>query len=103
MDTSDTDVSASSTTSRMNRRTALRLTAFAAAATPLLTQVATGPAAHAQSADGDQADKTDIGQIDERTIAGLQADMRAGKTTSRNITSDYIARIQQLDPVLHSI
>jgi amidase len=103
MDTSDSDVSASSTASRMNRRTALRLTAFAAAATPLLSQLATAPAAHAQAADGDEDGKTEIGELDERTIAGLQADMKAGKTTSRDITSDYIARIQRLDPRLHSI
>jgi amidase len=87
----------------MNRRTALRLAAFAAAATPLLSQVATTSPAHAQTSDGEDAGTTEIGELDERTIAGLQADMKTRKTTSREITSDYIGRIQRLDPRLHSI
>lgn len=42
-------------------------------------------------------------QLDEITIAELQAKMRFGELTSRKITEMYIARIKALDPRLNSV
>jgi amidase len=39
----------------------------------------------------------------EATIPQLQAAMASGQLTSRALTRDYIARIQALNPVLHSV
>jgi amidase len=45
-------------------------------------------------------------ELDEATIAGLQADMQAGRLTARQLIENYLDRIQRLDgqgPQLHSI
>jgi amidase len=45
-------------------------------------------------------------ELDEATIAGLQADMQAGRLTARQLVENYLDRIQRLDgqgPQLHSI
>ncbi len=40
---------------------------------------------------------------EEATIAGLQADMAAGRTTARAIAEAYLARVAALDPKLHAV
>jgi amidase len=90
-------------TGRLRRRTVLRLTALAAAAAPTLGQIAFAPAAHAQ-ATGDAGDASpDPSNLVEVSIARLDNLMRAGQTTSHEITSGYIGRITRLDPKLHSV
>lgn len=45
-------------------------------------------------------------ELDEATIAGLQADMQAGRLTGRQLVENYLDRIKRLDgegPQLHSI
>src|SRR5262249_20396515 len=85
-------------------RTVLRLTAAAAAAPTLAQLVVTTPVVHAdQQQNGDDHDDDNDRDIVEASIAGLQARMTAGKTTSRDLTSDYIERIRRLDPKLHSV
>ena len=45
-------------------------------------------------------------ELDEATIAGLQADMQAGRLTARQLVENYLDRIKRLDgqgPQLHSI
>jgi amidase len=45
-------------------------------------------------------------ELDEATIAGLQADMQAGRLTAHQLVESYLARIKNLDregPRLHSI
>ncbi len=42
-------------------------------------------------------------ELEEITIAELQAKMRSGELTSRKITEMYIARIKALDPKLNSV
>jgi amidase len=41
--------------------------------------------------------------VEERSIASLQAEMRAGKLTARALTEAYLARIAEIDPKLHSV
>ena len=41
--------------------------------------------------------------VDEATIADLQAAMASGDLTSRNLTETYLARIEAVDPTLHSV
>jgi amidase len=45
-------------------------------------------------------------ELEEATVAGLQADMQAGRLTARNLVESYLHRIETLDrqgPALHSI
>ncbi|MBO0796409.1 MAG: amidase, partial [Ktedonobacteraceae bacterium] len=42
-------------------------------------------------------------QLEEITIAGLQAAMSKGQISSGQLTASYIERITQLDSTLHSI
>ena len=42
-------------------------------------------------------------QVEEASIADLQARMKSGKLTSRALTEAYLARIRKLDPKLHSV
>ena len=45
-------------------------------------------------------------ELDEATVAGLQADMQAGRLTARQLVENYLDRITRLDgegPQLHSI
>jgi amidase len=89
-------------TGKLSRRTALRLTALAAAA-PTLSQLIAAPVAHAQAQTGDQDDGGNLGELVDVSIAQLQAAMSARRTTSREITSEYLERIRRLDPKLHSV
>src|SRR5207302_8148393 len=90
-------------TGKVSRRTALRLTALAAAA-PTLSQLIAAPVAHAQAqAAGGQDDGGNLGELVDVSIAQLRAAMAARRTTSREITSDYLERIRRLDPKLHSV
>jgi amidase len=93
-------VQAAGRSGRLSRRTALRLTAFAAAAVPTLSQGALTPAAQAQEA-GDGAG--DSRAVPDVSIAQLQAAMVARTTTSRAITRDFLRRIERLDPKVHSV
>jgi amidase len=89
-------------TGKVSRRTALRLTALAAAA-PTLSQLIAAPAGHAQAQAAGQDDGGNLGELVDVSIAQLQAAMTARRTTSREITSDYLERIRRLDPKLHSV
>jgi amidase len=40
---------------------------------------------------------------EEATVAGLQASMASGEVTSRALTEAYLARIEAIDPGLHSV
>jgi amidase len=102
VDSQDSPTASSSVAGRLSRRAMLRLTAFAAAAAPTLGQLASAPAAHAEGGGGDD-DGGKAGELVEVSIAQLQAAMTAHRTSSREITSDYIERIKRLDPKLHSV
>ncbi|HET8629227.1 MAG TPA: amidase [Thermomicrobiales bacterium] len=88
---------------RLNRRTFLRMGALAAA-TPAVAGLAAAPVA----ADDDKGDKDNQGlhgkpdagpfrELEEITIARLQAEMAAGKLTSRKLVDMYLKRIDALD------
>jgi amidase len=83
----------------------LRFTALAAAAAPTLGQVAFAPAAHAEDGRDDRGDndRGDLDNLVEVSIAELQAAMTKHRATSREITREYIRRINRLDPKLHSV
>jgi amidase len=89
-------------TGKVSRRTALRLTALAAAA-PTLSQLIAAPAAHAQAQTAGQDGGGNLGELVDVSIAQLQAAMTSRRTTSREITRDYLERIRRLDPKLHSV
>jgi len=88
---------------KVSRRTVLRLTAMAAAAAPTLSQLVSAPPAHAQADTSSDDGGAAIGDVVDVSIAQLRAAMAARRTTAREITSDYIDRIQRLDPRLHSV
>jgi amidase len=89
---------------KLSRRAVLRFTALAAAAAPTLGQVAFAPAVHAQAATGGAEDNHgNLDDLVEVSIADLQAAMKQHRTTSREITRQYIKRIERLDPKLHSV
>jgi amidase len=75
----------------------LKLTAFAAVATPTLSQWAMPPGVGAQSLADPSGASPDV------SISELQQAMSAGKTTSRKITRDYLHSIAKLDSSLHSV
>jgi amidase len=55
---------------------------------------------------GSSADKIPAFELDELTIADLQARMKSGKYTSRSLTEKYLARIESIDrkgPGLNSV
>src|SRR5262245_27065109 len=104
MDGSGGDVGDSSAGGRLTRRTALRLTALAAVAAPTLGQLAISPAVHAQAAGATTSDGNGSGgDLVDVSIAALQNMLAAHRTTSRDITHDYLKRIRKLDPDLHSV
>jgi len=84
--------------SGISRRSFLRWGA-AAAATPALTSLATAvPAFARKSAPG--------GQLEEATIAGLQAAMESGELTASDLVEMYLERIEAIDrsgPTLRSV
>jgi amidase len=45
----------------------------------------------------------DAFEVDETTVADLRAAVAAGELTSRSLTETYLARIDAVDPTLHSI
>lgn len=47
--------------------------------------------------------QTSAPELEETTVAELQAAMSAGKTSAREITQQYLNRIKQIDPKLNSI
>lgn len=49
------------------------------------------------------ADGDPFPELVEVTITDLQAQMKAGKLTSRRLTEMYLERIKQLDPKLRSV
>src|SRR5438876_2740380 len=65
-------------TGKVSRRTALRLTALAAAA-PTLSQLIAAPAAHAQAQAAGQDNGGNLGELVDVSIAQLQAAMTADK------------------------
>ncbi|HEX5505530.1 MAG TPA: amidase [Thermomicrobiales bacterium] len=89
---------------KLNRRTFLRMGALAAA-TPAVAGLGAGPVA----ADDDKGDHGDHGnhggkpdpgpfrELEEITIAQLQAEMESGKLTSRKLVDMYLKRIAALD------
>ena len=104
MDSSGADARDSSAAGRLSRRTALRLTALAAVAAPTLGQLANSPAVQAQAAGATTSDGNGgSGDIVEVSIAELQNMMAAHRTTSRDITRNYLKRIRKLDPSLRSV
>src|SRR4051812_12610419 len=83
-------------TDRLNRRSFLHMGAAALAA-PVIARAAAprpGIAPHAGATDF---------ELEERTIAGLQDAMRAGRHTARSISAAYLARIAELDPRVHAL
>jgi amidase len=105
VDTLDSAGAETESPGRLSRRTMLRLTAFAAAASPTIGQLVAAPAVHAQNTDtnDDGRGGADVGDLVDVSIANLQAAMTARRTTSREIVSGYIERIRRLDPQLHSV
>jgi amidase len=101
-DTSGSDVQSSNPAGKISRRSVLRFTALAAAA-PTLGQLTLAPAVQAQTQGNADQGNGEIGKLIDLSIAQLQADMAAHKTTSRDITRNYLERIRRLDPGLHSI
>lgn len=89
--------------SGIDRRTFLKssvLTGAAALATPVLSK----PAARAATPSSRPAAASF--ELDEVTIADLQAGMKSGKHTAQSITQKYLARIDQIDkrgPAINSV
>ena len=91
------------TSGEVSRRDLLRLGAIAGAGVPLAGLLGGGEAARAQGAPalGEAAV-----QIEEATIAGLQAAMTRGGTTSLDLVNAYLERIASIDdsgPTVNSI
>ena len=103
IDRSAEEAQSSTTFGKVSRRSILRFTALAAAAAPTLGQLALAPAAQAQATNIPDPNQGALGELVDVSIADLQAQMAAHRTTSREITRSYIRRIQRLDPVLHSV
>ncbi len=83
----------------IDRRTFLRQSALAIAGA-VLTDVVASPAASAQDVQGP------FFQLEEATIAELQAEMAAGRLTSRRLVEMYIQRIDAIDkrgPAINTI
>ncbi len=83
----------------VDRRTFLRQSALAIAGA-VLTDVVASPAASAQDVQGP------FFQLEEATIAELQAEMAAGRLTSRRLVEMYIQRIDAIDkrgPAINTI
>ncbi len=73
----------------LNRRDFLRNSALAGTAVLTVSNISFGTAADVN--------------LEEATVAGLQAAMASGQTTSRKITEGYLARIAEIDKKLNSI
>jgi amidase len=85
------------TTHRLTRREFL-----AGAAAGAATLAAGGLATRAEAATVPLSAPTE-GPWVEAGIPELQAMMASGQLTSRDLTSSYLARIAQIDPILHSV
>ena len=57
----------------------------------------------AQSIFGSRTSKPAAVQLEEATVAGLQAEMTSGETTARTIVEGYLARIADIDKKLNSV
>src|SRR5271166_1117682 len=84
------------------RRRFLQTSAFAGVSAAVL------PAFAGARAVSSPISEREIGsfELDEITIAGLQAGMASGKFTARSITQKYLARIEESDkhgPALNSV
>ncbi|MFL5693263.1 MAG: amidase [Ktedonobacteraceae bacterium] len=96
---SDEKVVKQSSFQDVDRRTFLRQSALAIAGAAL-TDVVASPAACAQDVQGP------FSQLEEATIAELQAEMAAGRLTSRRLVEMYIQRIDAIDkrgPAINTI
>jgi amidase len=96
---SDEEVVKQSWFQDVDRRTFLRQSALAIAGAAL-TDVVASPAASAQDVQGP------FFQLEEATIAELQAEMAAGRLTSRRLVEMYIQRIDAIDkrgPAINTI
>src|SRR5690606_8766153 len=90
---------------RMNRRSFIRTTAAAAAGTAAFG-VGSGAGAQHLSAGGTGVFAPHAKELEETSIADLQAAMEAGTYTSRQLVGMYLDRIQAIDvggPGLNSI
>src|SRR5258708_28008098 len=94
IDRSSNGTQSPTTVGKVSRRAVLRFTALAAAAAPTLGQLTLAPVAQAQAAPGAAGDNHgEHDELVEVSIAQLQAQMAGHRTTSRDITRDYIERI----------
>jgi amidase len=84
----------------LSRRDALRLTAFAAVAAPTVSQLALVAPVSAQT---DDHDEHGVDVQPDVSIAVLQREMTAGRSSSHKITRDFLERTRKLDPKLHSV
>jgi amidase len=84
----------------LSRRDALRLTAFAAVAAPTVSQLALAAPVSAQT---DAHDEHGVDVQPDVSIAALQREMTAGRSSSHKITRDFLERTRKLDPKLHSV
>src|SRR5882762_9666529 len=89
-------------TDRFSRRAFLQYGAGMAAGSMLPHSTGSRSSVGAQYATPRPVTVSDF-ELDESTIAQLQDAMRSGARTSRSICADYLARIAQLDPQLHSV
>ncbi|HEY3142982.1 MAG TPA: amidase [Acidimicrobiales bacterium] len=97
--------------SSLGRREFLQLGAAAAVVSPLVGAAAASPAAAsaastAQEVGGPERVLTGGFDLEEATIAGLQAAMTAGQFTARQLVRKYLSRIRSIDqhgPMLHSV
>jgi amidase len=97
--------------SSLGRREFLQLGAAAAVVSPLVGAAAASPAAAsaastAQEVGGPERVLTGGFDLEEATIADLQAAMTAGQFTARQLVRKYLSRIRSIDqhgPMLHSV